>query len=173
LPLNVNITLQYATANIPGLGIVPAAVHAARSRAGKAMTFHVHLDTGPHYSLLPIDQIFHSDGDRFKLGDIQPWSCFSDEVEYFVFERFRFGRVRVLPLNIQARYIGTFDWLNNDFSDMIEEFKQGHFLALENGQYGIFPNNMLLFEDKAWTGKEIKVPGKIARNLRYPNSEWE
>jgi hypothetical protein len=32
---------------------------------------------------------------------------------------------------------------------------------------------MLLFEDKAWTGKEIKVPGKIARNLRYPNSEWE
>jgi hypothetical protein len=172
--MNISISLQYGLAAIPGLSeITPVAIHAARSRSGKCLTFHVHLQGGAHYSLLPIDKIFHKAPEtKYEIGDLQPWSCFSDSVEYVVFDKMRFSRVMILPLKTWGSYIGTFDWLDNDYSDMPEEFKQGHFIALDNGQYGVFPNNMLLFHDKTWTGHDLKAPEGIKRNDTYPNPEW-
>jgi hypothetical protein len=170
---NTSITIQYGLADIPGLAsLQPVAIHAARSRSGKCLTFHVHLQGGAHYSLLSLNRIFHKEPTaRYEIGELQPWACFSDSVEYVVFDKMRFSRVKVMPLNTWGGYVGTFDWLDNDYSDMPEEFKQGHLIALDNGQYGVYPNNMLLFHDKTWTGNELSAPEGIKRNDTYPNPE--
>ena len=86
-----------------------------------------------------------------KPNELQPWDCFSDEVEAIKYDYFQFKKVYIIPLKIWGEYILTFDWLNNSYSDYPIEYKQGHLIKLNNGQFGIYPNNFLLFHDKTYT----------------------
>jgi hypothetical protein len=155
--MNVNIPIQYAYVyGIDGTDkIYECVIHAARSRAGKVMTFHVHLKSGAQYSLVPLHKIIHKEDVRlfedYPQIPLQSWDCFSDHVECHVYSQFQFKQVAHKYWGL-GEYICTFDWFDNDYSDMAEEFKQGHFIRLESGNYGIFPNNELLFHDKTWTG---------------------
>ena len=150
--MNCNIPIQYAfVRGIDGTDkVYECVIHAARSRAGKVMTFHVHLKSGAHYSLVPLNKIMHKADAEFG-SPLMSWDCFADNMECHVFEHFRFRQIlhRIYGL---GEYICTFDWFDNDYSDMPEEFKQGHFCRMANGLYGIFPNNELLFHDQTWTG---------------------
>jgi len=152
--MNVDIPIQYAFVyGIDGTNkIYECVVHAARSRAGKVMTFHVHLKNGAQYSLVPLNKIIHVNApEAIHKIPLQPWDCFSDEVECHVYKHFQFRQV-VHRFYGRGEYICTFDWRDNDYSDMAEEFKQGHFIKMVSGGYGIFPNNELLWHDKTWTG---------------------
>jgi hypothetical protein len=169
---NTPIPLQYGyCTGIDGTDkVYECAIHAARSRAGKVLTFHVHLQSGAHYSLLSIDKIFHKP-DAQKALPRQSWDCFSDSVECIVFEHFRFRQV-IHKTYGKGEYICTFDWLDNAYSDMPEEFKQGHFIKLDSGHYGMFPNNELLWHDKTWTGEISwdKVP-QLKRQVEFRSVE--
>ncbi len=176
--MNVDIPIQYAYVyGIDGTNkIYECVIHAARSRAGKVMTFHVHLKCGAQYSLVPLHKIFHKK-DCSPHGTpkyLMPWDCFSDHVECHVYNHFRFRQVEHCLLG-GGEYICTFDWFDNDYSDMAEEFKQGHFIKLDSGFYGIFPNNELLFHDKTWTGDVMwgKHIPKLRRQEQkdYPSTE--
>ena len=153
--MNINIPHFYAMCN--GIdkdnNTYECIVHAARSRAGKVITFHVHLECGAHYSLLPINKLFHKE-DRvvMPVNDLQMWDCFSDEAEAIVYDYFQFRKVFVLPLKTWGEYLMSFDWKNNSYSDYPLEFKQGHLIKLDNGNFGMYPNNCLLFHDKTYTG---------------------
>lgn len=153
----MNVNFQHFYANVQGIDenntIYPCVVHAARSRAGKIMTFHVHLENyGAHYSLAPLHKLSHSKVDNpLEPNELQPWDCFSDEVEAIKYSYFEFKKVYVISLKMWGEYILTFDWLNNSYSDYTIEFKQGHLIKLKNGQFGIYPNNFLLFHDKTYT----------------------
>ena len=153
--MNVNIPIQYAYVyGIDGtFDLHECVIHAARSRAGKVMTFHVHLTCGANYSLVPLNKILHKKdlGVRHDIP-IQSWDCFSDHVECHVYDHFRFREVLHKSWG-KGEYICTYDWFDNEYSDNPQEFKQGHFIKLDNGCYGIFPNNELLWHDKTWTGK--------------------
>lgn len=153
MALNVNIPLQYAYVwGIDGTDAVyPCVIHAARSRAGKVMTFHVHLQCGAHYSLVPLNKIIHNPDVHKEKTPLQLWDCFSDSMECHVYEHLRFRKVITKHYG-NGEYICTFDWLDNAYSDMAEEFKQGHMIKMDSGIYGIFPNNELLWYDKTWTG---------------------
>ena len=176
--MNIDIPIQYAFCRgIDGTDkVYECVIHAARSRAGKVMTFHVHLKSGAHYSLLPLHKIFHDKDAQAQDNPqfLQHWDCFSDKAECHVYEHFRFRQAMHRLLGI-GEYICTFDWLDNEYSDMAEEFKQGHFIKLANGYYGIFPNNELLFHDKTWTGgiEWGKNLPKLKRQEQkdYPSSE--
>jgi hypothetical protein len=105
---------------------------------------------------------------------MMPWDCFSDHVECHVYAHYKFRQVRHVHFGM-GEYICTFDWLDNEYSDMAEEFKQGHFIKMANGGYGIFPNNELLFHDKTWTGNIAwgKNLPKLRRQEQkdYPSTE--
>lgn len=165
----MNVNFQHFYSNVHGIdkdnNTYPCIVHAARSRSGKIMTFHVHLeDHGAQYSLVPLHKLTHKDVvNPFKPHELQPWDCFSDDVECIRFEYFVFKKVYVLSLKTWGEYILTFDWLNNTYSDYTIEFKQGHLIKLDNGQYGIFPNNYLLFHDKTYTKIDPENPPRLMR----------
>jgi hypothetical protein len=140
-------------------------VHAARSRSNKIMTFHVHLDNGAHYSLLPLHKLKWKDVvTPLAPNELQTWDCFSDEVEAIAYDYFRCSRVYLIGQKLWGEYVLTFDWQDNVFSDYPPEFKQGHLIKLDNGQFGIYPNNYLLFEDKSYTGKlEVESVPRLQR----------
>lgn len=175
----MNVNFQHFYAMVSGIDqnntTYPCIVHAARSRSGKIMTFHIHLEnSGAHYSLVPLHKLFHSQvTNPLSIKELQPWDCFSDEVEAIRYDYFQFKKVYIIPLNMWGEYILTFDWLNNSYSDYTIEFKQGHLIKLENGQYGIYPNNYLLFYDKTFTNIDINNIPKLKRQepKDYPSVE--
>lgn len=154
--MNLNIPHFYAKCR--GIdqdnNVYDCVVHAIRSRSDKILSFHVHLESGAHYSLLPINKLIHKDDvEPIEVDKLQMWDCFSDTPEVIVYDYFKFKKVYVLPLGIWGEYLMTFDWQNNSFSDYPPEFKQGHLIKLDNGYYGMYPNNYLLFHHKTYTGE--------------------
>jgi hypothetical protein len=158
----INVNLDHFYSKVKGIDqsnkTFPCIVHAARSRAGKIMTFHVHLeDHGAHYSLVPLHKLLHKEvKEPLAPNQLQPWDCFSDSVEAIKYKYFEFKKVWILSLKMWGEYILTFDWLENSYSDYTIEFKQGHLIKLENGQYGIYPNNFLIFYDKTYTSPDLE-----------------
>jgi hypothetical protein len=129
-------------------------VHAIRSRAGRILTFHVHMPRGAHYSLLPLTKlIWKDDAPEWDIADLQPWDCFSDHAEVICYDYLRGHRAYLIHKKVWGEYMFTVDWLDNSYSDYPPEFKQGHVVKLDNGLFGMYPNNFLLFEDKSYTGQ--------------------
>jgi hypothetical protein len=156
MSLNVNIPHIYGfCTGVDKLGrLHECIIHGARSRAGKILTFHVLMTSGASYSLLPIHKLRWKEVETpLEPEQLQPWDCLGDDMEVIKFDLFEFKRVYVIPLNIWGGYLFTFDWKNNVFSDYPPESKNAHFIKLDNGQFGCYPNNYLLFEDKSFTGK--------------------
>lgn len=169
MPLNINIPHFYA--RVTGIGTEANCIaHAARSRAGKILTFHVLLDCGAHYSLLPLHLLSWKEGTRFPVKDICPWDCFSDDMEVVEYSHFKFKKVYVMHLGIWGEYLMSFDWKSNSFSDYTPEYKQGHLIKLDNGQFGLFPNNYFLLHDKSFTGDADAA--NIPKLHRLPESEY-
>ena len=102
----MNVNLQHFYANVQGIDeantVYPCIVHAAISRAGKIMTFHVHLENnGAHYSLVPLHKLSHSQViNPLKPNELQPWDCFSDNVEAIKYSYFEFKKVYVISLKM-------------------------------------------------------------------------
>jgi hypothetical protein len=171
MPINTDIPIFYAYVyGIDGTDkVYDCVVHAARSRAGKVITFHVHLKCGAHYSLVPLHKLIHLPAAK-KSAPLQLWDCFSDSAECHVFSHLKFRRVKTRQHG-EGEYLCTFDWLDNDYSDMAEEFKQGHMIKMDSGHFGVFPNNELLWYDKTWTG-EIGWEKEIPKLVRQTESDY-
>jgi hypothetical protein len=175
--MNVNIPHLYAKCRgVDKQGkVYDCVVHALRSRVGKVITFHVHLDNGAHYSLLPLNKlIWKDDAPRWSLSDLQPWDCFSDTAEAIVFDYLKGKRTYLIPKKIWGEYVLSVDWSDNSFSDYPPEYKQGHLIKLDNGHFGLYPNNYLLFEDKSYTGQvDVENIPKLFRQSEddYPSVE--
>jgi hypothetical protein len=129
-----------------------AIIHALRTRQGKVLTFHAHTSSGANYSLIPIHKLKHKEH-ALKLPPqaLQAWDCFSDSAEVHVFSYFQFRRVLTKDLG-EGEYLFTIDFKDNQFSDYPPEFKQFHFIKLDNGRFAALPNNYLLFQEKTFTG---------------------
>jgi hypothetical protein len=132
--------------------VFKARIHAIRCRAGKPITFHAHLPTGAHYSLIPIHKLIANPKTKpLTAPDLQEYDCFSDHCEVLVYDYFRFRRVIHKTLG-PADYLFTIDFFDNPFSDNPEEFKQFHVIKTDSGHIAAAPNNFMLFQEKTYTG---------------------
>lgn len=150
----------------------PCRFHAIRSRSGKCFTAHIHLQSGAHYSLLPINQItFSKSAKPLPLNLIQPYDCFSDNFEIVYYDYFS-GRNCIHKYLGWAEYLFTADFSDNPFSDNPIEFKQLHFIKTTSGHLACAPNNYLLFQELTYTG--IPNPSsilKLSHQSSYPSAE--
>lgn len=129
-----------------------AIIHGLRVRQGKVLTFHAHTSCGANYSLLPIHKLKHKENaPQIEASKLQMWDCFSDTAEVHVFSYFKFRRVETKILG-GGEYLFTIDFKDNEFSDYPPEFKQFHFIKLDNGRFAALPNNYILFQEKTFTG---------------------
>jgi hypothetical protein len=166
--LNISVPIFYAYLREEFLynndknktGLIYSCVHGISSFAGKALGFHVMTDFGAHFSRLPIHSLQWKEklDCEFSLDFLQIWDCFGYHVSVCKFDYLANLECEVFLKNkksIKGEYMFTIDWFNNDFSEEISQYKCGHMIKLENGQFALQPNNRIKWYDTNFITKEF------------------
>ena len=158
------------------------------SITGRAVLFHIMLPNGAVYYRLPISAFFQKRFSRSEVPDmsvdsLQLWNCFSyyPSINCFSFldgQRGKFfGKDKKL---YKAEYLFTIDWaspeaniLDTDHSEIPQEHKCGHILALDNGNYACQPNNRILWNIPSYTTSSAVPDYKVQTTIwNVENKEW-
>ena len=152
-------------------------IFAATSISGRAILFNIMLPNGACYWRLPISAFFQKSYDRADVPDMQVhelelWNSFSYWPSVTCFDWLDGVSGKFLGLDkkfYHGKYLFTFDWahpdvniLDTEHSEIPQEHKCAHVLALDNGNFAAQPNNRLLWHinsyttDNSWP--DYKVP---------------
>lgn len=154
-----------------------ANIHSVSSVEGMVPLFEAFLENGVNWTRRPIHAFaWKKDAEVLPLTEHVYWDSFSPYIDVQV-------RARLYPLSAElisitgvkrlGVYMFTLDWshenkvmLDTNFSETTEH-KCGHFFRMDNGNYFIYPNNRIIWIDKAYTFNRIdKNPGyMIDRNI--------
>ena len=174
--LNANIPVQYAQVRKEYLydlkshhgEVEDCAIFGLASLAGKAVLFHCLLPNGAIYYRLPISAFIQRAYDilqvpRMRLDELELWDSFSYYPAITVFDFLAGQECKYLGKDKKfytGEYLFTIDWahpepniLDVDHSEIPQEHKCGHFIALDNGNYAIQPNNRILWHVGNFTTK--------------------
>jgi len=166
--LNANIPVQYAQIRKEYLydlkshhgEVEDCVIFGLASLAGKAVLFHCLLPNGAIYYRLPISAFIQRAYDilqvpRMRLDELELWDSFSYYPAITVFDFLAGQECKYLGKDKKfytGEYLFTIDWahpepniLDVDHSEIPQEHKCGHFIALKNGNYAIQPNNRILW----------------------------
>jgi len=151
------------------------------SISGRALLFHCLLTNGAIYWRLPISafiqrgsgstlhsgQIEHQD-----LEDLQLWNSFSYYPSVTVFDFLKGQRCKYFSKNknkvYHGEYLFTVDWAHpesnisdTEHSEIPDQHKCGHVLALDNGNYAVQPNNRILWSIPSFTTSSLVPDYKV------------
>jgi hypothetical protein len=145
-------------------------VHSVASIEKRVPLFEAFLENGVNWTRRPIHAFcWKKDAEILPLSEHVYWDCFSAYVNVQVRERLsglRADLISITGVKRQGNYMFTLDWshenrnmLDTNFSET-PEHKCGHVFKMDNGNYFIYPNNRIIWNDKAWTFNRIdKNPG--------------
>jgi hypothetical protein len=155
----------------------PADVHSVASIQGRSPVFEAFLENGVNWTRRPIHAfVWNTKAEVLPLTEHIYWDCFSDYVDVKVRERLgglRADLISITGVKRQGLYLFTIDWSHQD-KNMVDtgysetpEHKCGHVFKMDNGNYFIYPNNRIIWMDRAWTLNRIESnPGyKIDMNI--------
>ena len=161
----------------------PADVHSVASIQGRSPLFEAFLENGVNWTRRPIHAFaWNKSAEVLPLTEHIYWDCFSDYIDVKVRERLgglRADLISVTGVKRQGLYLFTIDWSHQD-KNMVDtgfsetpEHKCGHVFKMDNGNYFIYPNNRIIWMDRAWTLNRIESnPGyKIDMNIYSVESE--
>ena len=136
------------------------------SITGRPILFHAIMENGAVFYRLPISAFIQRGFDvkevpRMRLDELELWNCFSYYPAISSFD---------ILLSQSGKYIGkdkkwypgaylfTVDWahpesniIDTDHSEIPQEHKCAHIIALENGNYAAQPNNRLIWNIPSFT----------------------
>ena len=187
--LNANIPVLYAQVRKEYLydlkshhgEVEDCVIFGLASLAGKAVLFHCLLPNGAIYYRLPISAFIQRAYDisqvpRMRLDELELWDSFSYYPAITVFDFLAGQECKYLGKDKKfytGEYLFTIDWahpepniLDVDHSEIPQEHKCGHFIALNNGNYAIQPNNRVLWHVGNFTTK------KEWPDYKTQTSEW-
>ena len=158
------------------------------SITGRAILFNIMLPNGACYWRLPISAFFQRNHNRSKVPDmrldeLELWNCFSYYPSVHRFDwmdgldgKFRGKDKKFYP----GTYLFTIDWghpepniLNTEHSEVPQEHKCAHILALDNGNYAAQPNNRILWHINSYTVDNDWPDFKVQNTVwDCEDSEW-
>jgi hypothetical protein len=165
---------------------------AITSIPGRAILFNIMLPNGACFWRLPISAFFQKSFDRTSVPDMQPhelelWNSFSyypsvSTIDYLIGEK---GRYLGLDKKFYAgEYLFTIDWahpepniLDVEHSEIPDEHKCAHILALDNGNFAAQPNNRILWNvgsyttDNSWPDYKVQTTVWNVENKGYVSED--
>jgi len=158
------------------------------SISGRAILFHIMLPNGAVYYRLPISAFFQKRFSRSEVPDmsidsLQLWNCFSYYPAITTFDFLGGQRGKFLDKSkkfLEAEYCFTVDWaspesniLDTDHSEVPQEHKCAHVLALHNGNYAAMPNNRILWNIPHYTTSSTIPDYKVQTTVwNVENKGW-
>lgn len=137
----------------------------AKSIQGRALYIESYLtEYGALYDKLPISAYCWKGVDEpLPLSHLQMWDCLSYDIVCIekTFMRARNCRVYLPVANefMNGQYLFTLDAYGaGTLAETPNEHKSYNFVKLENGQFGCYPNNRVLWNDASFTPVENKRP---------------
>ena len=149
-------------------GFEDAYAFAIQSIKGRAIAFHVMLQSGAHYRGIPLPALtLNRSAAKRDAGDLAFWDCFSSRPEVTVFDYLRDHEcVAHLPTKGRERgvYLFTVDWLPDSaerpgFILQPDQNKCGHMIALESGCIAMLPTNKIAWRDGYFIGSDPRPEG--------------
>ena len=140
------------------------------SISGRALLFHCLLTNGAIYWRLPISAFFQRGSgntlhqrevEHQNIEDLQLWNSFSYYPSITVFDFLKGQRCKYLGKDkkfYHGEYLFTVDWahpesniLDTEHSEIPDQHKCAHILALDNGNFAAQPNNRILWSIPSFT----------------------
>ncbi len=152
--LYLNVNNSFLGPNMPA-GVTPCIWHAAYSRPDQVMMCHVLLETGAHWSGLPIHALSSTDKFNLNYEELMPWASMGSDLEITHLPYLEGLKVSImLPFKSQGRHTGmVFDW-SDGYSRYPQEHKPLSLIHNENGQMALLPNNFMLVSDSHFTSND-------------------
>ena len=158
------------------------------SISGRALLFHVMLPNGAVFYRLPISAFFQKRYDRTEVPDmsvdeLQLWNCFSYWPSVHCFDWLANVEGKFLGKDkkfYHGQYLFTIDWahpetniLNVEHSEIPQEHKCAHILALANGNFAAQPNNRILWHVNSYTTDNSWPDYKVQNTVwDVETSDW-
>ena len=172
--LNANIPVTYAQVRREYLydlsghvgEVEDCLIFGMASISGKAILFHAIMENGAVFYRLPISAFIQRGFDvkkvpRMRLDELELWNCFSYYPSIVTYDILlgQSGKYRGKDKKwYTGTYLFTVDWahpesniVDTDHSEVPQEHKCAHIMALKNGNYAAQPNNRLLWHVANYT----------------------
>jgi hypothetical protein len=159
------------------------------SISGRAILFHCLLESGAIYYRLPISAFIQKEFDRRNvpdqnIEDLELWNSFSYYPNVISFDFLVGQRCKYLNKNkkfYHGQYLFTIDWahpesniLDTEHSEIPDQHKCAHILALDNGNYAAQPNNRILWNISSFTTSSHKPDYKVqTTEWNVENKNWK
>jgi hypothetical protein len=108
--------------------------------------------------LLPIEALVTKPCKPVPTKELMPWDCFGSQVGICELRSVRRGAVRLLKENMSGEYRFSVAWTGTDLADMPSQRKILHVVFREDGIIGAWPNNRMIFLDRALFGDLTERP---------------
>ena len=163
------------------------------SISGRALLFHALLSNGAIYWRLPIsaflqrrsgDSVHQREVEHQSIEDLQLWNSFSYYPSVTVFDFLKGQRGKYLGKNkkfYHGEYLFTVDWahpesniVDTEHSEIPDQHKCAHILALDNGNFAAQPNNRILWSIPSFTTSTHWPDYKVQTTYwNVENKDWK
>jgi hypothetical protein len=144
-------------------GLTEGYIFGVKSMINRPMHFHFQASFGAVFWQMPISAFCHkedydklSDNEQTRLSLLQTWDCQDNDIAVTTFGFLQNRRVDIFCRDRvwrSGQYVFTIDDYEGDLNELNigyandQDSKCYHFLALDDGNYAIPPNNLLRSED--------------------------
>jgi hypothetical protein len=167
----VNVNNSFLGPTMPQ-GTTKAIWHGIYCREFQTMSCHVLLESGAHWSGLPLHAISCTDNFRHGHEMLMPWGGMGEDMEA-VYMPFLEGleAETLQPFQEKGRHTGLIiDW-KDGYSRYPSEHKPLSLIQLDSGQYAALPNNYVVYKEKHFVSDEANENMKHYR--RGEDVYWE
>jgi hypothetical protein len=167
----VNVCNSFLGPQMPK-GVTRGIWHGIYAREFQTLMCHVFLESGAHWSGLPLHAISTSKDFSVPREQLQPWGSMGSQTEVWHAHYLEGLRADIrLPAPRSGRHTGiVIDWADG-FSRYPQEHKPLNLIELDSGQFALIPNNYASYGDSHFVNAESKANMKFYR--RGEDVYWE
>ncbi len=144
----VNVDNTFLGPTMPK-GTTKAIWHAVYCREYQTLSCHVFLESGAHWSGLPLHAISSTNDFGLSYEELMPWGGMGEEIEAVCMPFLEGLKAEVIkPIKAKGRHTGIIiDW-KDGYSRYPSEHKPLSLIHLESGQFALLPNNYVIYKEK-------------------------
>jgi hypothetical protein len=159
---------------------------AVSSIKGRALGFHAFLSTGAVFYRLPLSAfVWKKNVQDVPLDHLQTWDQLGYHISVIEYDFLKELNGKVFMRDgkwEKCEYMFTVDfchpdpgYLNTTFVESPEDHKCQHIVKLNNGYFGAYPNNKIIWEEIAFVTKQVvgRPDYKVnQRKFHAENGDW-